>query len=439
VARIGRKEPCPCGSGKKYKNCCLAKDREEEESERAGDPAQTHLDPNAAPSIERPAQPFLFGQSIEAPLEEAISPQDQAANERWERFEAAGRREDRILIFRETLLAGLLDQEEAFEMLLDLHESAETREEREEAAALIEEFRAKAPELYAKDFGTYAPWLIENALEQQHLSLIPELLQPFAQDPERFPDAFTEVIHLLMYRGYPELVLPVLRKAWPIIEQSTEIMGWAVDEYADILSGLTLFDYVESTPEPRPDDPVLLAALGEVGERDPERDRNNLLSLLGHEPDTLRPADFASKDKAALFGKLQWLTMSWLGDLHYRHGIPFGKGELARGALADYLAYRAEAGVRGSPLLLSKPQPLEKYVRERLFHTFYGTYRGRALLELLPLYVGYLSDRGLIKPDHTKQALREHGNVLLRNLESYVSDAATIQTIERAWQLQPAT
>jgi hypothetical protein len=55
------------------------------------------------------------------------------------------------------------------------------------------------------------------------------------------------------------------------------------------------------------------------------------------------------------------------------------------------------------------------------------------------LYVGYLSDRGLIKPDHTKQALREHGNVLLRNLESYVSDAATIQTIERAWQLQPAT
>ena len=23
--KIGRNEPCPCGSGKKYKNCCLAK------------------------------------------------------------------------------------------------------------------------------------------------------------------------------------------------------------------------------------------------------------------------------------------------------------------------------------------------------------------------------------------------------------------------------
>ncbi|MEN9576510.1 MAG: hypothetical protein RL514_4365 [Verrucomicrobiota bacterium] len=28
VARVGRNEPCPCGSGKKYKHCCIAKDEE---------------------------------------------------------------------------------------------------------------------------------------------------------------------------------------------------------------------------------------------------------------------------------------------------------------------------------------------------------------------------------------------------------------------------
>lgn len=28
MAAVGRNEPCPCGSGKKYKNCCaLKKDR----------------------------------------------------------------------------------------------------------------------------------------------------------------------------------------------------------------------------------------------------------------------------------------------------------------------------------------------------------------------------------------------------------------------------
>jgi SEC-C motif-containing protein len=29
MAKIGRNDPCPCGSGKKYKKCCLAKDEQE--------------------------------------------------------------------------------------------------------------------------------------------------------------------------------------------------------------------------------------------------------------------------------------------------------------------------------------------------------------------------------------------------------------------------
>jgi|GEM_PF-4504284 hypothetical protein len=30
--KVGRNEPCPCGSGLKYKKCCLPKDREKEKS-----------------------------------------------------------------------------------------------------------------------------------------------------------------------------------------------------------------------------------------------------------------------------------------------------------------------------------------------------------------------------------------------------------------------
>lgn len=28
VERVGRNDPCPCGSGKKYKNCCLQKEQQ---------------------------------------------------------------------------------------------------------------------------------------------------------------------------------------------------------------------------------------------------------------------------------------------------------------------------------------------------------------------------------------------------------------------------
>lgn len=35
MAKIGRNDACPCGSGKKYKRCCLAKDEEAERAARA--------------------------------------------------------------------------------------------------------------------------------------------------------------------------------------------------------------------------------------------------------------------------------------------------------------------------------------------------------------------------------------------------------------------
>jgi len=35
MARIGRNAPCPCGSGRKYKKCCLAADEAAARRERA--------------------------------------------------------------------------------------------------------------------------------------------------------------------------------------------------------------------------------------------------------------------------------------------------------------------------------------------------------------------------------------------------------------------
>jgi uncharacterized protein YchJ len=32
--KIGRNEPCPCGSGKKYKKCCMGKDKEQEKQQQ---------------------------------------------------------------------------------------------------------------------------------------------------------------------------------------------------------------------------------------------------------------------------------------------------------------------------------------------------------------------------------------------------------------------
>ena len=54
MAKTGRNNPCPCGSGKKYKQCCLARD---EAAERAAE--------RSAPKTRLPLGPFGFFEPVD--------------------------------------------------------------------------------------------------------------------------------------------------------------------------------------------------------------------------------------------------------------------------------------------------------------------------------------------------------------------------------------
>ncbi len=51
----GRNDQCPCGSGKKYKQCCLAKDEETAREARAQAAAEAAAKAQAEPQADTPA------------------------------------------------------------------------------------------------------------------------------------------------------------------------------------------------------------------------------------------------------------------------------------------------------------------------------------------------------------------------------------------------
>lgn len=61
AARPGRNEPCHCGSGRKYKHCCLAKDEKKSAAARAKaakvEPVTEAADAAAAATPARPPKP----------------------------------------------------------------------------------------------------------------------------------------------------------------------------------------------------------------------------------------------------------------------------------------------------------------------------------------------------------------------------------------------
>lgn len=77
--RPGRNEPCHCGSGKKYKHCCLAKD---DEGERASRVQQASVVAQAAPATEEPSP--------------HATPPPRATNQPWKRAAQSARGARRI-------------------------------------------------------------------------------------------------------------------------------------------------------------------------------------------------------------------------------------------------------------------------------------------------------------------------------------------------------
>ena len=129
--KIGRNDPCPCGSGKKYKKCCLEKDQA---AERA----------RPAIPIQLPAAGFEMASSslLEPPPARPPDPRADAIYARWEEFQEQDY-EGQIALFTRSLDEDLIDEESAFEMLNTIYYDSVERGERDRFDALARDLRER--------------------------------------------------------------------------------------------------------------------------------------------------------------------------------------------------------------------------------------------------------------------------------------------------------
>jgi hypothetical protein len=143
--KIGRNDPCPCGSGKKYKKCCLAKD----EAAARQDYAQHVEVQRAVMQAIEPSTPEL---PASAPLPPApIDPLDRARTQLWETFESAEPAEQPALFHGALAESELLDAETAFEMVCAIRD----HHDRVVFARALDALCEQQPELYEHDAPYY--------------------------------------------------------------------------------------------------------------------------------------------------------------------------------------------------------------------------------------------------------------------------------------------
>ena len=169
--KAGRNDPCPCGSGKKYKKCCMEKDQE---AARVLPNAHARLSPT--------------GDTPKFNADEPLDPQVEALNARLEAFEALDDYEEQIALFIQTLDEdGLMDDEMAFDMLSTIDEHSLEHGDHDRLDALLEKLRERLPEVYAHD----APIIWNGVWPISWLPAEPPRFRPWPVRSQRPPAAIS--------------------------------------------------------------------------------------------------------------------------------------------------------------------------------------------------------------------------------------------------------
>jgi hypothetical protein len=262
---VGRNDPCPCGSGKKYKKCCQGEQQVAYPSgfvEPPARPAEAAADRQSEPVRTEPVS-WPAGSDVGRPPEgpKETDPHIEAINRRWEEFEA-GDYESRIACYLQTLgEPDLMDGDLAFDMAEKIYFEAVRRGDLDRFTLLVRALEERLPAVYNDHRVSFLSLLIDAAVAQGRFDGIGALAQEIAACATDNIDIFNLCLDPLAYHGQLDALVEMLRAAWPGVKASRKIVPWGIDEFFERAVRYEVLRYLGQTDSPHGDDPVLLERL----------------------------------------------------------------------------------------------------------------------------------------------------------------------------------
>jgi hypothetical protein len=469
--KAGRNDPCPCGSGKKFKKCCLTKTTSESTSE----PGDTSL-ASFPPAFHRHAS--HRAESSVAPAAKSPPPPDPE-QERWDafwdEFEAQDWEGRKATLLQTLDDDEMMSDEAAFEMLSTLHEEAVAEGKRASFAELLGELKNRQPELYQQSAAYYLSWRLQDALAESPPDILPVARELATYAGQDF-DTFHRCLQTLAYHRQFDAIIEAMRLAWPFVQSSSDILPWGKTEFAASGADYEIYNYLEHTPSPDTRDPGLLDRI-RFFVADPDLDKLTLhiADIAGQDIPAWSLDDFALKparkkrrddwddreterdappDPGAY--NLSRLISQFVGYLRREEGIPFSRAELIQDHLFRYFIRRHEGelnpklsmyeqAINPQKTLPPAPKPIHPLCPERVTFEVYLTklvgfmnaeyHTAAALFEIVPPWLRFLESRSLIDADQhsrTIENLRPLQADLLKLMKSYPDEPAFLHALQ-AW------
>ena len=447
--KIGRNDPCPCGSGKKYKKCCILSNQEVRRSELVAQMAPTSS-PQRQAALTVPQASQRHYEPLPLPPR---SPEREASDARWGAFKEATD-EGRRVTFLETLAdPELMCDEVAFEMLDTIFLDSVASGERDAYDDLVEQLRERLPDVYATDRKYYLQHGIQNAIVSGRSDRVLALSLEMAETAGEDVEMYSEVVDLLAYHGLLAVLSEASRIAWPLIKDAEDIMCGQY-EFADWGMDCALFEHLERTREIDGRDPELIEQ-SRFYQDDLELDgfARYVTQISGQNRKTWSLSDLqtpsqkgaAGTKKAAKNGEqtpppsgldtnaLSELLHDFVDYARHEEGVPYTKVRLVRNHIHCYLFDRENGELEPKRSMLEammNPQPkvqvkpsipdhplcpdhmtLECFLSGLLGFMSRQLCACAATFELMPAWLRFLEARGLIERAQREKTLAEIGSL----------------------------
>ena len=276
MEKIGRNSPCPCGSGKKYKKCCLSKDEQKSIQQRLQLETQEKNSENSDYDDNFPESSPVndeieydddddfddFEDDLDMDDEGSMSPRDKrrarlilpeiskeedALIDKWYDKYAELKDADELKVHLDTFMTEyphLVDHMELYsDVLFRINAAFFSQNRHEEAAALLEKIRREYPMTYEQSHGYYDLDLISYKIATGKKNEIPPLLDYFKANPDEDPNNLFALIDLLKLSNCQEILQDFIIDIYVKVYNSDNIFDG--DDIMDTLVALCFAPFIK--------------------------------------------------------------------------------------------------------------------------------------------------------------------------------------------------
>lgn len=414
MSRIGRNDPCHCGSGKKYKKCCLEAD---EKNARVAPEIGLPDLPYAEPA--EPA-PSVGAKRIPKPK----SAEDIAMEALDEQFQAVDFSE-KVRMLKAACGTRKVDDEMLLEWFLDLGDAAKSGPEESSFGECVDLLRNSMPEVYEKHAIPLMNSMVKIAVGTRRGDAVQQEFCEFARFAYQDFDRFFQRADQLAYHGFLPGLVEGFRIGWPMVREAKGIFGSGIAEYEDFGTDYETFAYLECASHPDPGNRELADRIRNYTGEEKIDSVPSVDQIMGLADSAWEWGDFQITRKAyrkegeegrRFDKKLLALSSTFLGWLHREKGMTYSKANLARGELFTFLIQRLHGDLKHVDFLKQIPfkdnRAIQNLIpdRENLDACLAGSFslfnpklhRGVAFMECIPHWLEYLAQRGLLDEDYRR-------------------------------------